>query len=76
MFAPISRLMPRSWIITLLALLGVAVPVAIVVLVGDQHFMMASQVHFGLVGSAAAIASLASLALSIAGHGLATDARC
>ncbi len=59
--------MPRSWIVTLLALLGVAVPVAIVVLVGDQHYMMPSQVHFGLVSSAAAIASLASLALSIAG---------
>ncbi len=59
--------MPRSWIVIVLALLGVAVPVAIVVLAGDQHFMMPSAVHFGLVSSAAAIASLASLALSVAG---------
>lgn len=51
----------------MLALLGVAVPAAIVVTVGNQHFMMPAPVHFGLVSIAAAIASLASLALSIAG---------
>ena len=41
---------------------------------GTEHFMMPAAVHFGLVSAAAAIASLASLALSFAGRAPATGA--
>jgi HD-GYP domain-containing protein (c-di-GMP phosphodiesterase class II) len=59
--------MSRTRTVLLLALIGVAVPAAFVATVGGRHFMMPAPVHFGLVSIAAGIASLASLALSIAG---------
>jgi len=59
--------MSRTRIVLSLALLAAAAPIAVVVAFGSQHFMMPAPVHFGLVSTAAGIASLASLALSIAG---------
>jgi HD-GYP domain-containing protein (c-di-GMP phosphodiesterase class II) len=53
--------------IALVALLAALVPAVAVALAGEHHFMMPAWVHFGLVSAAATIASLASLALSIAG---------
>ena len=59
--------MSRTRIVLLLAFLAAAAPVALVAAVGSEHFMMPATVHFGLVSAAAAIASLASIALSVAG---------
>ena len=59
--------MSRSRIVLFLALLAALLPFALVAPAGTHHFMMPAWVHFGLVSAAAAIASLASLALSIAG---------
>ena len=50
-----------------LLLLAALIPAAIVVLAGSHAVMMPKQLHFGLVGGAAAITSFASLALTIAG---------
>jgi HD-GYP domain-containing protein (c-di-GMP phosphodiesterase class II) len=47
--------------------LAVLVPAAIVIVAGSHTVMMPKQLHFGLVGGAAAITSFASLALSVAG---------
>jgi HD-GYP domain-containing protein (c-di-GMP phosphodiesterase class II) len=55
-----SRIMPP-------ALLAALLPAVVGALAGKHHFMMPAWVHFGLVSSAAIVASLASLALSIAG---------
>jgi hypothetical protein len=46
--------MSRTRIVILLALLGVAVPAAVVLTIGGRHFMMPAPVHFGLVSTAAA----------------------
>jgi putative nucleotidyltransferase with HDIG domain len=45
----------------------VLIPAAVVVLAGSHVVMMPKQLHFGLVGGAAAITSFASLALTVAG---------
>ena len=58
--------MSRSRIV-LVAMLAALLPAVAVALAGKDHFMMPAWMHFGLVSAAAAIASLASLALSIAG---------
>jgi putative nucleotidyltransferase with HDIG domain len=50
-----------------LLVLAALIPAAIVVLIGSHAVMMPKQLHFGLVGGAAAITSFASLALTIAG---------
>lgn len=59
--------MSRTRLVLLIALLAFAAPAAVVVGTGQDHWMMSAGVHFGLVGIAATIASLASLALSVAG---------
>ena len=59
--------MSRSRIVPFATLLAALVPAIAVALAGRDHFMMPAWVHFGLVSAAATIASLASLALSIAG---------
>ncbi|HEX6024051.1 MAG TPA: HD-GYP domain-containing protein [Solirubrobacter sp.] len=55
-----SRIVP-------LALLAALLPAVASAVAGSRHFMMPASVHFGLVSGAAIVASLASLALSIAG---------
>lgn len=59
--------MVRSRLLPIVTLLAALVPAAIVLLVGKRHAMMAPEMHFGLVVSAAAITCGASLALSILG---------
>jgi putative nucleotidyltransferase with HDIG domain len=59
--------MSRSRIVAALALLLAVAPVAAVALIGNRPAMLPREVHFGLVGGAAALTSLASLALSVAG---------
>jgi HD-GYP domain-containing protein (c-di-GMP phosphodiesterase class II) len=49
--------------------LAVLVPAVIVALIGSHTVMMAKELHFGLVGGAAAITSFASLALTVSGAG-------
>jgi len=62
--APIFPSMVRTRAVLLLAAL---IPAAIVVVAGSHAVMLPYEVHFGLVGVAAAITSFASLALTIAG---------
>ncbi len=59
--------MSRTRLVLAATLLAALAPVAFVVTVGSEHFMMPAPLHFGLVSAAATVASLASLALSIAG---------
>ncbi|MBE2315042.1 HD-GYP domain-containing protein [Solirubrobacter sp. CPCC 204708] len=59
--------MLRSRLLPFVMVLAALVPVAAVVLVGTRPAGMTPPTHFVLVATAAAIASLASLALSIAG---------
>src|SRR4051812_21889914 len=51
----------------LATLLAAIAPIPVFVLFGSEHFMMPAIVHFGLGSAIAIVASLASLALSIAG---------
>ena len=59
--------MSRTRLVLALVTLALAAPVSIVAVFGSRHWMMSAEMHFGLVSAAAAIASLASLALSAAG---------
>src|SRR4051812_7062503 len=59
--------MSRSRIVPFATALAALVPAVAVVLVGSRHVMMSASVHFSLVSAAAAVACLASLALSVAG---------
>ena len=59
--------MTRTRLVLFLTLLAAIVPYAVVAAAGTTPFMLRRLVHFGLVSAAAAIASVASLALSIAG---------
>ena len=59
--------MSRTRIVLTVVLLAALAPVAVVAAAGSRHWMMSAEMHFGLVSAAAVIASLASLALSIAG---------
>jgi putative nucleotidyltransferase with HDIG domain len=61
---PINTIMVRTRVLLVVAAL---IPAAIVVLAGPRVVMMPKQLHFGLVGGAAAITSFASLALTVAG---------
>lgn len=59
--------MSRSRLIPIVMVLAAFVPVVAVALAGGEHAMMTAQTHFALVATAAGIASIGSLALSIAG---------
>src|SRR5688572_3342561 len=59
--------MSRTRIVLGAVLLAAAAPVVVVAAAGTAHFHMPAALHFGLVGTAAAIASLTSIALSVAG---------
>ena len=59
--------MVRSRLIPLVMLLAAIVPIVVVVAIGTRPAMLTAQQHFGLVVTAAAIACMASLALSFAG---------
>src|ERR687885_2160482 len=54
-------------IVLVATLLAAIAPISLLVLVGSEHLMMPAIVHFGLVSAIAIVASLASLALSVAG---------
>jgi hypothetical protein len=56
--------MARTRLVVLLAAL---IPAAVAACIGSRMVMMPSELHFGLVGGAAAITSAASVALSVAG---------
>src|SRR4051794_26453521 len=51
----------------LATLLAAIAPIPVFVLFGSEHFMMPALVHFGLGSAIAIVASLASIALTIAG---------
>jgi putative nucleotidyltransferase with HDIG domain len=59
--------MSRARIAAAFALTSALAPIVVVALVGTQHAKRPPTVHFGLVGGAAALTSLASLLLSVAG---------
>src|SRR4051812_46041467 len=59
--------MPRTPLVLAAALPAALAPVPVFVLFGSEHLMMPAFVHFGLGSTIAIVASLASLALSIAG---------
>ena len=59
--------MSRTRIGLALVALAAVAPVTIVAAIGTAHFHMPAALHFGLVSTAAAIASLTSIALSVAG---------
>jgi putative nucleotidyltransferase with HDIG domain len=61
---PITPSMVRTRIVLALSVL---VPAAVVALIGSRALTMPKELHFGLVGGAAAITSFASMALSLAG---------
>ena len=59
--------MSRTPIVLASTLVAALAPVVVFVMFGHEHLMMPAGVHFGVVSAIATIASLASLALTIAG---------
>jgi HD-GYP domain-containing protein (c-di-GMP phosphodiesterase class II) len=59
--------MSRTRIVAALVLLVAAAPMVLVAVIGEHPAMLSAKLHFGLVGGAAALTSLASLLLSVAG---------
>jgi putative nucleotidyltransferase with HDIG domain len=59
--------MTRTRLLPFVMALAALIPVIVVALVGTRHAMMAPEMHFGLVVTAAAITCAGALALSIAG---------
>jgi HD-GYP domain-containing protein (c-di-GMP phosphodiesterase class II) len=59
--------MSRTRIVAALVLLVAAAPIVLVAVIGEHPASLPAKVHFGLVGGAAALTSVASLLLSVAG---------
>lgn len=59
--------MARSRLLPFVMVLAALVPVAVVAAIGTRHAMMTAELHFGLVASAAAIACVGALTLSVFG---------
>src|SRR3954471_19168841 len=59
--------MTRSRLLLAFTLLAAVAPAVVVVAVGSDPYMLSAQLHFAMVSTVAAIASVSSLALSIAG---------